>query len=42
MPKSTDIKHTGVQSVNWNGAGNGGNKGGTVKRGNDLRVKGGK
>ena len=40
MPKSTDIKHTSAQVVNWNKAGNGSSKGATVKRGNDLRVKG--
>jgi len=40
MPKSTDIKHTSVQEVKWNGAGSGTSKGATVKRGNDLRVKG--
>lgn len=37
--KSTDIKHTSSQEVKANGAGNGTNKGGVVKRGNDLRCK---
>lgn len=40
--KSTDISHSSVQIIKGNKAGTGTSKGATVKRGNDLRIKGNK
>lgn len=40
--KSTDISHSATQIIKSNKAGTGTSKGKSVKRGNDLRIKGGK